>query len=771
MYAHDYTPDPDPPPEQAQLSFQSSAYQGNESTNLTFRIERAIRTDQVVEVDWAVSNASTVPSSGTERFEVGESFRDVTIALDPVLTDESGTISLSNPVLISGGEGAPILVSPSSATLQIFDTSTNPDIPDWPLVTAGFAIAWGSQRRTQEPWLSNFGYKNFRIHQMIGFLNSESRQTRWAEFETLNNVFNGIDIAHHDFHYVQIDWNSAGPTAWHEDLIYADAANFDDWISQNANGDYYGEGFSYDLAHNWQGPKYIQEALAERVHDDISNYDNSGSGQTSGNVARDYALGLMQDTLGYLNANVRYVRPRHQSIIRAVIDSNTFEIDSYPDSNESADFTGAVENGYTTPGSSIHAIVLRQNRTAGYSNNCVGIRYVSPTRDEVILDGSPNFTPSVGDTIHFTRGDNTGSTSNVGDRDLYHENTLHLLNHFASIQSTRYGNDVGTYANMGGLNFLVKVARAGTADAYLMPVEAWNGQWDGIHGERINRDVGFGWESGDTFYRSDQHGRHAQYDPNDIIRYLALGMYPLKTNAASPTNYPCHWLNAQSVRYRGVGATTLERDADAYTKLDLRYDGAFVRWWYLLAWVHRNCAPQCEIGLGHDNPITLEEEMIGSLLGAPVSPRNIWESYDPYGNSGGGSWVQRTADFGNWGYFFEFENGGIQINFRPPDSYGDWVPSHLDGYVMDGQTLTGQTINPSLDRFYLPSAGTGYEWRAFDSNNFVNTDPNSKFYNMTPSDLDSVYILRDPIFNDGSARGAYFDTGPFEGAIHMRVPV
>ena len=112
----------DPPAAQAEFDLDETSYSGNEGTVISFTIERSIRTDQVLDVDWAVVNASTSPLSGTQRFQAGESSKTIDVTADEVDTNEEGTVEILNPVLISGDAGAPILGTQSISTFFIFDT-------------------------------------------------------------------------------------------------------------------------------------------------------------------------------------------------------------------------------------------------------------------------------------------------------------------------------------------------------------------------------------------------------------------------------------------------------------------------------------------------------------------------------------------------------------------------------------------------------------------------------------------------------------------------
>jgi hypothetical protein len=115
--------DPDEPPAaQAQVYINGNSYSGDENTVIEFLLVRNIRTDQVVDVDWAVVNASVTPASGTARFQLGESAVPVSVLAQSVDTTEQGTLELSNPVLVSGPSGAPILADPNVVPFTVLDT-------------------------------------------------------------------------------------------------------------------------------------------------------------------------------------------------------------------------------------------------------------------------------------------------------------------------------------------------------------------------------------------------------------------------------------------------------------------------------------------------------------------------------------------------------------------------------------------------------------------------------------------------------------------------
>lgn len=648
----------------------------------------------------------------------------------------------------------------------------NAPAANYPLVTCMFAIGSGSDRRSNEPYRTNLAHGTHVVHQAVGMLDESGRRNRYVEFWGLDliNPF-AVHIMHYDFHFIQVEFNGGGPTSWMEDLAYADSSNFNDWITlegtdESGNPQYLAEGFAYDLAYNWQGPKYIHETVATRTWNDHSNFgDPDTDPKTTANVARDFQLSLMQDTLGWNNSNVRYQRLRFQGEITSVGPGYEVEIPPFP--NAASYFSGGtIGDGYTESSEQLQGIILNAARTNGTSDEVIGWKNINASTDKLLLSGSPGFSLSSGDTITVQSGDGGGSTSNRGgSQALYHENTHYLINYYAELQSTNYGLTVGSYCNMGSQNWFIKRI-LGRDD---VPVPDWDLLWDGIHWERADRECGFGWESGETYYRTDTGNRRREYQEDYFPSAIALNRRVLKPEAASHT-YPMIWWNVNNVRYRGQGSSTSERDLDSYTWLD-RYDAAFVRSHAGFAWSCSNVGVQPEVGGGHDIPIMLDEMLIDA--GNPVSPRDVWTGYDPTGDNNKGTITWRTPDFGTRGYIFRFENCILIGNLRKPDSVGPWVPSYLDGVTLpDGLTLTGQPTD-SRDIATLPNPGTGNVYRRFNRATYVNTNPDSPFFGQTPSDFDATYILSDPDFNDGSLVGGEGTTvvcGPLEWYFLMIEP-
>jgi len=121
----DHTVEPEEPPAaQAQFYFEDLEYSGNENTVIQFQINRNIRIDQVCDVDWAITNASVTPTSGTERFQIGDVSKVINVTAQEVLTSEFGSAIIDNPVLISGPAGNPIIVAPNVVDFFVINTDT-----------------------------------------------------------------------------------------------------------------------------------------------------------------------------------------------------------------------------------------------------------------------------------------------------------------------------------------------------------------------------------------------------------------------------------------------------------------------------------------------------------------------------------------------------------------------------------------------------------------------------------------------------------------------
>jgi len=113
------------PEAQAKFFLDLPAYSADENQESAFGVERAVRLDQTLTVDWAIINASVTPNFGTITFLPGNGNRIVVVLGGSVNTTEVGTVELSNPQYVSGVFSAPILGSPSISTFTVFDTDSS----------------------------------------------------------------------------------------------------------------------------------------------------------------------------------------------------------------------------------------------------------------------------------------------------------------------------------------------------------------------------------------------------------------------------------------------------------------------------------------------------------------------------------------------------------------------------------------------------------------------------------------------------------------------
>lgn len=123
---HNVTYDPNyeqsVPNPQAELALSASSYSGDENTNIQFTINRTQFTGERMSVDWAITNANVVPSSGVAVFEIGDSDKAISVAAGEVGPTEIGQLTISNAQNLSGGQ-APAIVTPNNATFTIIDSS------------------------------------------------------------------------------------------------------------------------------------------------------------------------------------------------------------------------------------------------------------------------------------------------------------------------------------------------------------------------------------------------------------------------------------------------------------------------------------------------------------------------------------------------------------------------------------------------------------------------------------------------------------------------
>jgi hypothetical protein len=658
--------------------------------------------------------------------------------------------------------------------------ATGNPIANYPFVTAGFAIGNGSHRRENDPWATNFASKNFAIHQMIVFSSEAGREANYGGFENMSAINPYIiHIPHIDNHGIEFDPPNAAGSGWfcddyvHDRVAALGAGEFDKIIATGVldRAEYTGgpytvmQSFDHELGYRWDTDQATHEYIVEGyLASWTNNYDTRTRAAGGVNLARDFKFGIMQDTFAQNASNGILWFPEFEGSIDNILNSNEFRIGggswAYPTQVSSWDdhFGGTADgDGYYPPLHDVQVVIVSSNRLNSSSDNADGY---NPTTGRIRLEGTPNYTYANGDDVWIKirqfQVQPTDRTSNQWDRDGYHNGGIFFLEGYNDQLEAAEGFRAGIYSNQVSQNVNTKLV-ADQADRETMPVALWQGKWDGLHWEWMDEQLGFTSDSSEVGYwvKNSLHGRNTRDYDIDFLVYGAGANTPLlKPNAASPTGYPCLWADISRVRRIGDGG----QDPGRYTQLtDL--DAAFVRFYSLLCWCCENLAPQPEMG-PHADPVMIDEELIEA--GDPITPRNLWENYDPLGDLGRGSWDWKTPDFGTHGYLFEFENCLIQINVRTPDDPNiAWIPSWMEG---------GQPIDPDLDRAILPPAGDGFKWQAFNRATYVNNDSSSQFFGKTPSDYDATYILSDANLNNGADRNGYFDTGALEAVVHMRVP-
>lgn len=181
--------DPENPPEpQAEFAIGDASYSVVEGQTVDITITRSVRTDQVCDIDWAVTNASVTPLSGTERFQIGDTQRTIQLTAQQVDTSEDGNLTISNPQLISGPVSNPILGSPSTVDFDVLDTADRPDgaglyitfhSPTEPALSLA-PVMGGFPRNEVTNMVPNGDYTDTANYSHSGISN------RWAELDRLN---------------------------------------------------------------------------------------------------------------------------------------------------------------------------------------------------------------------------------------------------------------------------------------------------------------------------------------------------------------------------------------------------------------------------------------------------------------------------------------------------------------------------------------------------------------------------------------------------------
>ena len=105
------------------LTLSSSTYVVNENSVTQFTINRAAGFTETISVNWALTGALVSPNAGTVVFARGEGQKVVRVTTGEVVSNEAGTLVLSNAVNVSG-DIVPILGVPASASYTVVDTNT-----------------------------------------------------------------------------------------------------------------------------------------------------------------------------------------------------------------------------------------------------------------------------------------------------------------------------------------------------------------------------------------------------------------------------------------------------------------------------------------------------------------------------------------------------------------------------------------------------------------------------------------------------------------------
>lgn len=102
----------------------NSTYSWDENATVSFTIVRTGNADQTLRVDWAFANSLVVPSAGTVQFAPGDVTKTIFVTVLPTVGTVVTTLSLSNPVYVSGSVTViPQLGPPSSAQVTVVDLS------------------------------------------------------------------------------------------------------------------------------------------------------------------------------------------------------------------------------------------------------------------------------------------------------------------------------------------------------------------------------------------------------------------------------------------------------------------------------------------------------------------------------------------------------------------------------------------------------------------------------------------------------------------------
>ena len=124
-----------PPADQAELALDASSYSNVDESVIQFTILRTVDTTERVSVDWAITNVSVTPSSGTVILEIGSAQEIVSVTAGDIAPSETGQLSIFNAQNLSGGV-EPAIVAPSSATFTV----TNDDVTIYFIPTISLTV-------------------------------------------------------------------------------------------------------------------------------------------------------------------------------------------------------------------------------------------------------------------------------------------------------------------------------------------------------------------------------------------------------------------------------------------------------------------------------------------------------------------------------------------------------------------------------------------------------------------------------------------------------
>lgn len=694
-------------------------------------------------------------NTGMASLPTGVTWND---SLDRLEYDGVGALDVTSGHVATADDGTDTTDSDSFsitiATAVVMD--------NWPLITCGLILGSVNVRLDDHPPKGIIEAKNLFIHQGNFFTNSSDRANTKSRFATLRAANADIFIIIH-VDYLTIEFDLGGTIRqikWLEEQTGANPNDFEEYFLRGSpGGDFIchsnkqGKGFSF----NWDCNNTVMQRVAEGQ---ISQWTDFGGAE---NMMPTYALGLMHDTIPEKDS--RYHQSAHGGLITSEFSPTEIDIPTWSGPPTDGNPDGA---GYEALTINTNLVILDQDHTNGDFAQITGHKIVNGSTDRLRLNQSmENISVNSGDIFScLARSGLSYGSSSAGEMTLVEWRTgiRNFMDRFESTVLSAQGVAVDTFYNAGSRQWSKK--RDGENNAG--PSSEYVGVWGGLHFERIGQSIGFFQVGNSTYHtlRQDPPGGSIggrDYIEDDLMMSIEYNKLFLKSNASSQTGYPCIWLNPQT---REIGSNL----GDRYANMTV-LDAAYGRFWSCLAWCMNNVMPQIEMEVaasGHDQIIMIDEEII--FAGDPITGRDFG-TYNAAGNGGvKGSWVWDAQDFGDRGFWKEFDNCLIVINLRKPDN-DPWIPSWQSG---------GQSIVIAKDRATLPTAGGGKKWQRFNRVTYVN-DSTGRFNGKKATDFDTnEKILKDTVHNDstlgpqgggGYLSGNTIDIGPLEAIILMRVDV